>query len=42
MDNFKDMTVGGLVDFVITYDNARDGVNEDGTRNATQEDFDKF
>ena len=44
-DMVKTMTVGNLVDYVTTYNNLH-GLDkeekQDGTRMATQEDFDMF
>lgn len=41
----KNMTIGNLVDFVVTYNKLHGLVKEekeDTTREATQEDFDNF
>lgn len=46
LNDFNDMSIGALVDYVITYNNAYT-TNEDGkskgiVRKATQEDIDNF
>lgn len=44
LGDLENMTIGGLVDFVITYNNSQleDKDKKDTVRIATQEDFDKF
>jgi len=42
--DFKEMTVGMILDYIITYNNLNIKADdeEDEIREATQEDFDKF
>ena len=42
--DFEDLTLGMILDYVITYNNERlgDDEKEDTVRTATQVDFDRF
>ena len=47
LSDFEDMDIGGIVDYVVTYNNAyftdEDNSNTNkSVRKATQEDFDNF
>ena len=42
--DFEDLTLGMILDFIITFNNEQlaDDEKEDSVREATQEDFDRF
>lgn len=42
--DFEDLTLGMILDYIITYNNEQlaDDEKEDSVREATQEDFDRF
>lgn len=46
LNDFNDMSIGALVDYVITYNNTyatdEDGKNKGTVRKATQKDIDNF
>lgn len=44
MADFEKLDIGDIIDYIITYNNQREEVEEhkENTREATQEDFDKF
>lgn len=44
MADFENLDIGDIIDYIITYNNQREEVEEDkeNIKIATQEDFDKF
>lgn len=42
LSDFDYMTVGMIIDFIVTYNNERIEDQEEETRQATQDDFDRF
>lgn len=42
--DFKELDIGDIIDYIITYNNQREEVEEDkeNIKIATQDDFDKF
>lgn len=42
LNDFNDLTIGMIIDYILTYDNDRSGNESDGTREANQSDFDAF
>ena len=42
LSDFDYMTVGMIIDFIVTYNNERIEDQEEKSRQATQDDFDRF
>lgn len=42
LDSFENMTVGMILDYVITYNNVNTEDDENTVREASQKDFDNF
>ena len=42
LSDFDYMTVGMIIDFIVTYNNDRIEDQEEKSRQATQDDFDRF
>lgn len=44
MADFENLDIGDIIDYIITYNNQREEVEEDkeNIKIATQDDFDKF
>jgi hypothetical protein len=42
LSDFNEMTVGMLIDFIVTYNNEKIDHEEEEERFATQNDFDRF
>ena len=42
LSDFEKMTIGQVVDYVITYNEIHEEKQESGDRKATQQDFDNF
>lgn len=42
VQDFETMTIGMIMDYIITYNNLNDEENNDNIAEATQADFDNF